>query len=74
MTEWKRAHMQPCPYLVYLILVEWYSSFCYFLSHLHQVFLDVLHNDVAILVRQDLTDHIAARAKESKGGEREINV
>lgn len=62
-------NIQPCPHLVYLILVERYGSFCYFLSHLHQVFLDVLYNDVAILVRQDLTDHIAARAEESKGEE-----
>ncbi|TNN89046.1 hypothetical protein EYF80_000925 [Liparis tanakae] len=28
---------------------------------LGQVFLDVLHNDISTLVRQDLTDHIAAR-------------
>ncbi len=61
--------MQPCPHLVYLILVERYGSFCYFLSHLHQVLLDVLHDDVAILVRQDLTDHVAARAEENKGEE-----
>lgn len=58
------TNIQLRPHLVYLILVEWYVSSCYFLSHLHQVFLDVLHNDISTLVRQDLTDHIAARTEE----------
>lgn len=52
-----------CPHLVYLILVERYFSRCYFLSHLHQVFLDVLNNDVTILVGQDLPDDIAAKSQ-----------
>lgn len=34
---------------MYLILVEWYVSTCYLLSHLHQVFLDVLYNYITAL-------------------------
>lgn len=35
---------------MYLILVEGYVSTHYLLSHLHQVFLDVLHNYITALV------------------------
>lgn len=55
------------PHLVYLILVERYGSTCYLLSHLHQVFLNVLHNYITTLVRQDLTNHIAGRGQKMRG-------
>lgn len=38
------------PHLVDLVLVQWYGSTSYLLSQLHQVFLDVLHNDIATLI------------------------
>lgn len=41
---------ESCPHLVYLILIEWYGSICYSLSNFHQVFLDVLYNDITTLV------------------------
>lgn len=37
-------------YLVYLILVEWYVSIRYLLTNLHQVLLDILHNDIPTLI------------------------
>lgn len=48
---------------MYFTLVEWYVSTRYLLSNLHQVFLDVLHNYITTLVRQNLTDHVAARGQ-----------
>lgn len=46
---------------MYLILAEGDVSTGDLLSNLNQVFLDVLHDDVTALVRQDLTNHIARR-------------
>lgn len=51
-------------YLVDLILVEWYVSVRHLLSNLHQMLLDVLHNDIPTLVRQDLTNHVAGEEED----------
>lgn len=58
---------------MYLILAERYVTSCYFLSHLYQVLLDVLHNYIAVLVRQDLTDHIAESAGERNASDTPLN-
>lgn len=58
------TNLQLCPHLVYLVLVEWNLSCRYFLPHLHQMFLDVLHYHITTLVGQDLTNHVAARTQE----------
>lgn len=57
------TNLQFRPHLVYLVLVEWNLSCRYFLPHLHQMFLDVLHYHITTLVGQDLTNHVAARRK-----------
>lgn len=55
-------------HLVYLILVERDGSVSDLLSQLHKVTLDVLHDDVTVLVRQDLTNHIAEKEVEEEDG------
>lgn len=52
------------PHLVDLVLAEWDLASCHFLPDFHQVFLDILHNHIATLVWQDLTNHVAARTRE----------
>lgn len=59
--RWTNPQLRP--HLIYLVLVEWNLSCCYFLPHLHQMFLDVLHYHITTLVGQDLTNHVAAKTK-----------
>lgn len=59
-------------HLVYLILVERDGSVSDLLSQLHKVTLDVLHDDVTVLVRQDLTNHIAEKEVEEEDGRNQV--